>query len=89
MELAATGVYTVHLTDSYVGLISADMTVQQDGYAAAEGTKGYPVLPTDVTSSSDPVVVFQLTRPDTGAAVAATEAAIVRITLVLQRIPGF
>ncbi len=89
MELAATGVYTVHLSDSYVALIGGTFSVQQATYSASAGQEGYVIdTGTDVTDSDDPSVTFQCTQPGTGAATAAVSGDIVRITLTLQRLQG-
>ena len=85
MSLAATGKYTVHLTDSYIGLASASMQVTQATYSAAAGQQGYPIV-VDVDDATDPLVTFQMTRPDTGAAIAVTASDTVRIKLELLRL---
>lgn len=85
MELAATGVYTVHLRENWIGLCRGTMQVEQATYDASHGQQGYVIGGTDVTDADDPIVVFQMTRPDTGAAIAVTEGDTVRITLEFNR----
>ncbi len=87
MSLAATGKYTVHLSDSYVALIGGSFSVIQATYSASAGQTGY-VIVDDVTDSTDPLVTFQCVQPGTGAATAVVEADIVCITLTLQRLQG-
>lgn len=85
MALSATGVYTVHLSQNWVGLCRGTFSVEQATYNAAHAQQGYVTGDGDVTDATDPTVVFQATRPDTGAAIAVTEGDIVRITLEFNR----
>ncbi len=85
MSLAATGLYTVHLSDCYTGLISGTFSVEQATYDASHACRG-EVDTADVGDATDPLVTFQAIQNGTGAAVAATSGDIVRITLVLQRL---
>lgn len=86
-SLAATGLYTFNLADAYVRLLHATMTVDQATYSAAAGQTGYLVT-NSVDSGTAPLVTFQLTRPDTGAAVAGTSGDICYVHLELQRMTG-
>lgn len=86
-SLAATGKYTFNLADAYVRLLDARMTVIQATYSASAGQTGYPIVD-DVDSGTAPLVTFQLTRPDNGAAIAGTEGDICMVTLELQRMTG-
>ena len=85
MELAATGLYTVHLSDSYVGFAKGTFSVEQATYDASHGCRG-EVDTTDVGDDTDPLVTFQCIQNGTGAAVAVTSGDIVRITLELIRL---
>jgi hypothetical protein len=85
MDLAATGVYTVHLSDVYQGLIGASFSVEQASYDATHACAG-DVIDSDVSDSPDPLVTFQAFNNSAGAAAAVTSGDIVRITLVLQRL---
>ena len=89
MELAATGVYTVHLTDSYIDLLGGSLTIKQATYDATHACKGDIIdTGTDVTDSDDPSVTFQAVNNSAGAATAVTSGDIVSITLRLQRLRG-
>jgi hypothetical protein len=85
VTLAATGVYTVLLQDSYVGLARGTFRVQQATYSASAGAAG-DLIVNDVSSGTSPSVTFQCFRRDTGAAVAVVEGDTVRITLELLRL---
>jgi hypothetical protein len=87
MSLAATGLYTVHLSDAYIRLTRGTFQVIQATYDASHGCRG-EVAVEDVDDASDPLVTFQCVRNDTGAAVAVTSGDIVCITLELQRMTG-
>ncbi len=85
MDLAATGLYTVHLSDCYVGFIGGTLSIEQATYDASHACRG-EVAVADVTDADDPLVTFQAIQNGTGAAAAATSGDIVRITLTLQRL---
>ncbi len=85
MSLAATGLYTVHLSDSYVGIAKGTFSVEQATYDAAHGCRG-EVDTTDVGDDTDPLVTFQCIKNSDGTAVAVTSGDIVRITLELIRL---
>ncbi len=88
MELAATGVYTVHLSDCYVELIGGTFAVTQATYDATHARNGDIIdTGTDVTDPDDPSVTFQSAN-SAGSATAVTSGDIVRITLTLQRLEG-
>jgi len=84
MALAATGLYTVTLQDSYVACLGGSFDVMQATYSAAAGWRG--AIVSKAVTGTTPTVVFQCVRPDTGAAIAVVEGDTVIIHLVLQRI---
>lgn len=87
MALAATGKYTCYLADAYVRLLSGTFQVTQGTYDASHGQQGY-VIVDSANDGTTPLVTFQCTRPDTGAAVAVTSGDVVSIRLELQRATG-
>lgn len=86
MVLSGTGLYTVNLSDTYFRLLGGKFSVIQATYDASHGQEGYIVV--DSADLGTPLVSFQCTRPDTGAAVAVTAGDVVCIQLRLQRATG-
>ena len=84
MSLAATGKYTVNLTDAYVGVAKADFKVQQGTYDATHARMG-DVIVNSVTDGTAPLITFQAVN-SAGAATAVTASDTVRITLELLRL---
>ncbi len=85
MDLAATGVYTVHLQDAYFACTRATFQVVQATYDASHACNGDPI-DDDVSDGTDPLVTFQAYDNATGAAAAVTASDTVKITLELTRL---
>src|SRR5215831_18083781 len=58
MSLAATGLYTVNLTDNYTGIAQASFRVQQASYDATHARMG-DVTVNSVSDATTPLVTFQ------------------------------